>query len=235
VSVSRETVAQVAERFGVRDAAEPLARLLEALAAEPDPPTTVRDPAAALDVHVADSLAGLQVPALRGAARIADIGAGAGFPGLVLAAALPGVQVDLIESARRKRDVIERLALAAGVDKRTRAVPARAEEWAAGEGKVAYEAVTARALAPLAVICEYAAPLLSLGGALVAWKGVRDPDGEASAATSATQLGLECTEVVPVTPYPGSRNRHLYVYSKVSATPAKYPRRPGMAEKRPIA
>jgi 16S rRNA (guanine527-N7)-methyltransferase len=235
VSVSRETVAQVAERFGVGGAAEPLTRLLEALAAEPDPPTTVRDPAAALDVHVADSLAGLQVPALRGATRIADIGAGAGFPGLVLAAALPGARVDLIESSRRKCQVIERLARAAGLDKRTRAVPVRAEEWGAGEGRAAYEAVTARALAPLAVICEYAAPLLSLGGALVAWKGARDPDGEASAEAAATQLGLECTEVVPVTPYSGSRNRHLYVYSKVSETPAKYPRRPGMAEKRPIA
>jgi 16S rRNA (guanine527-N7)-methyltransferase len=235
MSVSRETVAQVAERFGVRRAAGPIASLLEALAAEPDPPTTVREPGAALDVHVADSLAGLQVPALQDATRIADVGAGAGFPGLVLAAALSGAHVDLIESSRRKCEVIERLAVAADLDERARVIPARAEQWAAGEGKAAYDAVTARALAPLAVICEYAAPLLILGGALVAWKGARDPEEETSASLAATRLGLERSAVVSVTPYSGSRNRHLYVYSKVSETPATYPRRPGMAAKRPIA
>jgi len=63
--------------------------LVGALAAEPDPPTTVREPSAAADQHVADSLTGLLEPGLRVAPRIADLGAGAGFPGLVLAAALP--------------------------------------------------------------------------------------------------------------------------------------------------
>jgi 16S rRNA (guanine527-N7)-methyltransferase len=86
--------------------------LLEALAAEPDPHTTVVHPAEAVDVHVADSLSGLAVPELRLAKTVADIGAGAGFPGLVLAIALPGTQVDLIESAGRKAALIGRLAAA---------------------------------------------------------------------------------------------------------------------------
>ncbi len=73
---------------------------MAALAAEADPPTTVREPAEALDVHVADSLTGLQEEALRSARRVADIGAGAGFPGLVLAVALPGAQIDLVEAGR---------------------------------------------------------------------------------------------------------------------------------------
>jgi 16S rRNA (guanine527-N7)-methyltransferase len=238
VGVSRETVAETVRRFPIADPDAAIAaveRLLEALAAEPDPPTTVRAPREALDIHVADSLAGLEAPALRAAERIADLGAGAGFPGLVLAAALPGARVDLIESTRRKCEVIERLAEAAGLAGRGRAVPARAEEWARTQGASAYDAVTARALAPLSVICEYAAPLLRVGGTLVAWKGARQADEEASGARAAAQLGLGAPEVIAVTPYRGSRNRHLYVYSKVMETPERYPRRAGAAAKRPIA
>jgi 16S rRNA (guanine527-N7)-methyltransferase len=236
VSVSRETVANVVARFGVLEpewTTDALYRLLEALAAEPDPPTTVREPGEALDVHVADSLTGLEVPELRGTGRIADVGAGAGFPGLVLAAALPEARVDLVEAGRRKCDVIERLAAAAGLEHRARAVASRAEEWARTE-RSTYDAVTARAIAPLAVICEYAAPLMRIGGVLVAWKGARRPDEEASAALAAAELGLSTPTVNAVTPFEGSHNRHLYVYSKVTETPAEFPRRAGRAAKKPL-
>ena len=231
--VPRETLAALAQRYALPGAAEQkFARLLTALAEEPDPPTSVRDPAEAVDVHIADSLSGLEVPELRQASTIADIGAGAGFPGLVLAAALPHARVDLIEAARRKCEVIDRLAAAAGIA--ARPVPARAEEWAAGEGAAAYEAVTARALAPLAVLVEYAAPLLRVGGALVAWKGAREADEEAAGGRAAALVGLGEQRIVPVRPFRGSRQRHLYVYLKVRETPAKFPRRTGMAAKRPL-
>lgn len=210
-----------------------LRTLLEALAAEPDPPTTVRDPDHAVDVHLADSLSGLEIPALRGARTIVDLGAGAGFPGLALAVALPQARIDLVESARRKCEVIERLAEAAGIAN-ARAVPARAEEWARLDGAGAYRAVTARALAPLAVLCEYAAPLLGLGGALVCWKGARDPDEEAAGARAAAEVGLEPTEVRRVEPFAGAREHHLHVFAKVAATPERFPRRPGSAAKRPL-
>jgi 16S rRNA (guanine527-N7)-methyltransferase len=238
MSVSRETVAETVGRFPVPDPAattEAVFRLLEALAAEPDPPTTVREPRQVLDVHVADSLAACELAAVREEPRIADLGAGAGFPGLVLAAALPDSRVDLIEATRRKCEVIDRLAAAAGLEQRAQAVPARAEEWAAGGGHAAYDVVTARALAPLAVICEYAAPLLRIGGTLVAWKGARDPAEEQAGARAASEIGLSPPEVVATTPYVGSRNRHLHVYSKVSETPARYPRRSGVAARKPIA
>jgi 16S rRNA (guanine527-N7)-methyltransferase len=226
-------VGEALERHGADPAAEPaLERVLEALAGEPDPHTTV-DAVDAVDVHVADSLAGLAVPALRDAKAIADIGSGAGFPGLALAAALTHARVDLIEAAGRKAAVSERLAAAGGLAN-ARAIVLRAEEWGAGEGRGAYDAVTARAVAPLAVLVEYAAPLLRTGGVLVAWKGMRDPVEEAGGAAAAGQLGLRATEILPVTPYPGSRNRHLHVYSKAGETPAGYPRRPGMAAKRPL-
>jgi 16S rRNA (guanine527-N7)-methyltransferase len=216
------------------DAADSLAGLLEALAAEPDPPTTIRDPEEALAAHVADSLTGLDVPELRGASRIADLGSGAGFPGLVLAIALPQTRIDLIESTARKCAVIERLAAGAGVAN-ARPVRARAEEWAAGEGREAYEAATARALAPLPTALEYAAPLLRPGGALVAWHGARDADEERSARAAGEQLGFGPERVEMATPFRGAHSRHLYVYRKIGVTPPRFPRRPGAARKRPLA
>jgi 16S rRNA (guanine527-N7)-methyltransferase len=229
LSVSRETLLE----------SEQVRRLLEALEAEPDPHTTVADPEAALEVHVADSLSGLESRELSAARRIADIGAGAGFPGLVLAIALPRAQVDLIESAGRKTAVIDRLIQAARLEN-ARSITTRAEDYArrppaVGGGYQAYDAVTARALGPLAVLVEYAAPLLRDGGVLVAWKGARDEAEEAAGAAAADRLGMSPQEVMPVEPYPGSENRHLHVFRKTGPTPAEFPRRAGMARKRPLA
>jgi 16S rRNA (guanine527-N7)-methyltransferase len=228
----RAEIAAALERHGANPAAAPaLERILVALEREPDPHTSV-DPLEAVDVHVADSLAGLEVGGLREARTIADLGAGAGFPGLVLAAVLAHARADLIEAARRKTAVIERLIEAGGLS-RARAITARAEDWAR-ERPEAYDAVTARAVAPLAVLAEYAAPLLAPGGVLVAWKGRRDADEEAGGAAAAAELGLRPVQILPVTPYRGSKNRHLHVYSKVSATPDRFPRRAGVASKRPL-
>jgi 16S rRNA (guanine527-N7)-methyltransferase len=209
-------------------------RLLEALAAEPDPHTTVSDPADAVDQHVADSLSALGVEGLRGAGRVGDIGAGAGFPGLPLAIALPGAQFDLVESTQRKCAVIGRLSAAAGIAN-ARTVPARAEAWAASEGARVYNGATARAVAPLAVLVEYAAPLLTLGGTFVAWKGARNEDEEGSGREAAEIVGLRPVDVIKVTPFAGARDLNLHVYLKDRPAPDRFPRRTGAAAKRPLA
>jgi 16S rRNA (guanine527-N7)-methyltransferase len=198
----------------------------------------VSEPAAAVDAHVADSLSGLEIDSLARARRIADVGAGAGFPGLALAVALPAARVDLIESARRKAAVIDRLIQAARVEN-ARAVVARAEEWARlaaplGGGREAYEAVTARAVASLPVLVEYAAPLLRLDGVLVAWKGALRADELRLGKGAAEQLGLAFAEERQVEPFPGARERRLVVFRKAEPTPERFPRRPGMAAKRPL-
>jgi 16S rRNA (guanine527-N7)-methyltransferase len=240
MSVSRETLEALVERHRLPAAtADRLRSLLEGLAAEPDPPTTQRGFDAALRAHVADSLSGLEVRELAAATRIADMGAGAGFPGLVLAAALPRAQVDLIEPGGRKCDVIERLARRAGLEN-ARAVRARAEEWgaapvAAGGGAGSYEAVTARAVGSLALLLEYAAPLLREDGVLVAWKGALDPAESAAGESAAAALGMRVVEVRAVMPFAGARNRNLHLTRKVGPTPARFPRRSGVARKRPLA
>jgi 16S rRNA (guanine527-N7)-methyltransferase len=221
-------------RLGAPEAAaDGLLALLEALAAEPDPPTTVTEASEALELHVADSLTGLSIGALREATAIADIGSGAGFPGLPLAVARPNARVDLIESVARKCATIERLANAADAAN-ARAVAARTEHWARGEGHEAYAGVTARAVAPLAVLCEYAAPLLALGGTLVCWKGARRAGEERAGERAAALLGLRALAPVRVEPFPGAHSRHLHAFEKVEPTPPRFPRRPGMASKRPL-
>ena len=222
-------------RWGVGAEAVPgFERLIAALASEPDPPTTVREPAAILARHVADSLAGLEVDALSGARTVADIGAGAGFPGLALALARPEAgPFDLVESARRKSEVIDRLIAASGAAN-ARAVVSRAEDWGR-ERREAYDAVTARAVAALPVLCEYAAPLLRPGGVLVAWKGARDEGEDRAGARAAAELGLRSVDVLFVRPFAGAHSRHLHVYEKVAPTPERFPRRAGLAAKRPLA
>jgi 16S rRNA (guanine527-N7)-methyltransferase len=220
------------ERFGLAPAAQAaLERLLDLLESDPTAPTTVRARADALDSHIADSLSGLEIPAVRSARRIADLGAGAGFPGLVLAAALPDAHVALVESVGRKCAWLQRAIEAMDLSN-VEVVNARAEQWPTG--LAANDVVTARALAPLNVLVEYAAPLLVDRGLLVAWKGQRDTAEEADGAAAAARLGLEPADVLRVTPFPSARDRHLHLYLKVRPTPNGYPRRPGMASKRPL-
>lgn len=208
-----------------------LERLLAALAADETAPTTVREPRRAIDAHVADALTGLAVDELAAARKVADIGAGAGIPGLVLAAARPAMTVTEVESNGRKCAFME--ALVAAMDlSNARVVSARVEEWA--EGREACDAVTARAVAPLAVLVEYAAPLLRDGGVLVAWKGLPDAVERADGDHAAAVLGLSPARVVPVPSFPGADQRSLYVYLKVGSLPNGYPRRAGIARKRPL-
>ena len=231
-STVAEALAGLGMRYGLDDSVlQQLAGLLDALASDPHAPTTVRQPAEAVDVHIADALVALELTEVRAATAVADLGAGAGFPGLVLAAVLPAATVALVESNARKCEFIRAAAATAGIANAT-AVPERAETWP--EGHCAHDLVTARALAPLGVIAEYAAPLLRIDGVLVAWKGRRDADEESTAAAAAPDLGLRVEQVHAVAPYAGATHRHLHVLRKVAETPARFPRRPGMARKRPL-
>jgi 16S rRNA (guanine527-N7)-methyltransferase len=214
-----------------------LRAILDLLAEDRAAPSAVRDPEQAWRVHVADSLTGLEVVALRRARRIADLGAGAGFPGLPLAVALPDGHVDLIESTGRKCEFIRQAIERAGIGN-ARIVCERSESWAADPppdgGREGYDAVTARAVGRLSTLAELASPLLVEGGALVAWKGRRDADEEAELERASARLAMEPAEIRWVGPYAGSRHRHLHVMRKTGPTPGNLPRRPGMAKKRPV-
>lgn len=213
------------------EAAASLRTVLELLATERASLSSITDERA-WRVHVEDSLTGLEIAELREAERIADIGSGAGFPGIVLAVALPDARVDLIESIGRKCDFMRR-AIEASSIANAHVVEARSEELAGDEARESYDVVTARAVGRLSTLSELASPLLRENGVLIAWKGRRNPDEEAQLERASAQLAMRPERILDVGDRAGSKHRHLHVIRKSGPTPADLPRRPGMAKKRP--
>jgi 16S rRNA (guanine527-N7)-methyltransferase len=228
----RRRVEALARRYALQPAAVgALLALLEYLERDPTAPTAVVAPEKAVDEHLADSLVALELEQVRSSQSLLDIGSGAGFPGMPLAIGLPEAAVALLESNARKCQFMERLIARASVSN-ARVVHARAETWR--EGSASFDVVTARAVASLATVAEYAAPLLRIGGTLVVWRGRRDSQAELDAEGAADLLGLECHPPVRVRPYSGAEHRYLHLMSKVNPTPPRFPRRPGAAMKRPL-
>lgn len=164
-----------------------------------------------------------------------DVGSGGGFPGVPLKILLPHARLTLVESVAKKAAFLRHLAQTLDLaDVEVLAV--RAEE--AGRDprhREVYDLALARAVAPLRVLAEYTLPLLHLGGLLVAHKGREAAEEVAAAQAACTVLGGEVREVRPVM-LPGMEGpRHLVVVEKVRPTPERYPRRPGMPAKRPLA
>jgi 16S rRNA (guanine527-N7)-methyltransferase len=199
-----------------------LERWLEALLAEPGL-TAIRDTAEARRVHVHDALAAAQ---LVEEGPVVDVGSGGGSPGIPVASACPGVQVDLLEAQQRKCAFLE--STTAGFPN-VRVLCARAEEHGRGTGREAYGTALAQALAPPPVAVEWCLPLVRQGGRVVLLVGEIDVE---QAATAAEIVGGGAPEIVVLA---GSERRSLLVVPKVAPTPERFPRRPGLARKRPLA
>jgi 16S rRNA (guanine527-N7)-methyltransferase len=182
-------------------------------------------------MNFADSLAAL--PYIEGAGKACDIGSGAGFPGIVLAIARPGVMFTMLEAQKKRAgflcDAVRELGL-----ENARAVHIRAED--AGRDpsyRERFDVVAARALAAAPVLCEYAMPLLSVGGRMIAYKGAL-AGNEAQGAHRALQaLGGAKARTVPAG-VPGLGHT-LFIAEKTGQTPDKYPRRAGVPKRKPIA
>jgi 16S rRNA (guanine527-N7)-methyltransferase len=229
---TRAVLARLVSRYGLGEREHgQLGALLEALARDERAPTAARSPERAVEVHIADSLVALELEVVRSPSTIADVGAGAGFPGLALAVAVAGSEVRLVESQTRKCVFLNDVIAEVGVEN-ARAVCVRAEEWR--DGVRGHDVVVARAVAGQPVVLEYAAPLLRLGGTLVDWRGKRVQEEEDAAVRAAGELGLRRVAVRRVAPFEAASDRHLHLYLKVRDTPERFPRRAGMARKRPL-
>jgi 16S rRNA (guanine527-N7)-methyltransferase len=175
------------------------------------------DPLEAREVLLEDALVGL--PAL-GEGAVVDVGSGGGSPGIPLAAARPDLEFILLESSRRKCAFLEWIAASFG---NVSVVCARAEAYAAGEGRDRFGTALARALAPPPVAAEWCLPLVREGGRAVLFVG---PSADAEAVErAAAELAAEPAESPP----------GLLVLAKTGPTPERFPRRPGLARKRPLA
>lgn len=185
--------------------------------------TSIGDLAEARRIHVDDALAAAD---LVDRGPVVDVGSGGGSPGIPLAASRPDLRFDLLESNQRKCRFLHEWA-----DRfpNVSVVCARAEEHARAAGRDAYGTALARALAPPPVAVEWSLPLVCVGGRLVLFAGEAD---EKRAAVAAERLGATLARSGRV---PRSERRRLLVFEKVAPTPDGFPRRPGLARKRPLA
>jgi 16S rRNA (guanine527-N7)-methyltransferase len=181
-------------------------------------------------LHVADSLSGLAAMEDSPEGPWADIGSGAGFPGIPLAV-LSRRHVDLIESVGKKAAVLSGISQELCLD--VSVLACRAEE-AAESRPGSWSAVAARAVAPLPALVELASPLLIQGGVLVCWKGALTGEEEARGARSARIVGMEHATTTRVL-LPGGAERAIVVFRKTGSPSLQLPRRPGRAQRSPLA
>ncbi|HUP33010.1 MAG TPA: RsmG family class I SAM-dependent methyltransferase [Gaiellaceae bacterium] len=177
--------------------------------------TALKDPAEARRVLLDDALAGVELVGSFGGS-VVDVGSGGGTPGIPLAASLPEREVTLLEAERRKAEFLERWTAELP---NLRVVWGRAEE----QPSETFGVAVAKALAAPAVAAEWCLPLVEEGGAVILWVG---PSADRDAVSRvAERIAAELEESPP----------GFFVLRKVGPTPPGFPRRSGVAKKRPLA
>ncbi len=186
--------------------------------------------------HVLDVMSCFLVEDVRRANTAVDVGTGAGLPGIPLSIARPELTVTLLEAAEKKVRFLEHAR--ASLDLRNvEVLHARAED--AGKSpthREAFDLATARALAALPVVVEYCAPLVRLGGVILAMKGRLSEEELSKGVAASRELGVKLREVRKVEHQAQlpQKERRLVVLDKVDVTPNRFPRRVGVAKKRPL-
>ena len=193
--------------------------------------TAITEPGQVAEKHMADSLRLL--PFLENVQSLADIGTGAGFPGIPLAIVLPETKIILVESMQKRIQYLQRLSEYLGL-KNITILCARAEE--IGQNPLYREkldAATARAVAALPVLCEYLLPLLKPGGSMLAMKGSKGQEELAMAKNAIPLLGGKNAKVLEYM-LSGGESRSIIHIEKLKTTPKAYPRRVGIPTTKPL-
>jgi 16S rRNA (guanine527-N7)-methyltransferase len=196
--------------------------------------TAITDPVEIEIKHFLDSLSCLTVDQFRPPGKVIDVGTGAGFPGIPIKLLYPQFDLTLVESVRKKasfcQHVIDTLEIE-GI----RVVHDRAETLGRhADYRECYDWGLARAVAIAPVVLEYLIPLIRVGGRAILQKGETGPAEMHQAEHAMRVLGAEVEQIQAVELPRVTEPRHLATVRKVAATPPKYPRRPGMAAKRPL-
>jgi 16S rRNA (guanine527-N7)-methyltransferase len=195
--------------------------------------TAVTSPESIVNVHFRDSIALLDFSEVSDATSAIDIGSGAGFPGLPLAIARPDMKITLLESNQAKCSFLQEAITRANLDN-TRVLLSRAEDAGRSELRDAFDISFARAVGPLPVSLEYSLPLVKPDGFAVLQRGATLEDEEVAAVSIAAKLNASLERILPVKPYPEAKNLHVWFIRKLGNTPSRFPRKPGIAKKRPL-
>lgn len=166
---------------------------------------------------------------------LCDIGAGAGFPSLPLKIMFPQLEVTIVDSLNKRIKFLEELIAKLGLTGVT-LVHDRAETFSAKKSpyREQFDVVTARAVARLSVLSELCLPATKVGGEFIAYKASAAPDELQEGTPAIIKLGGQVAKVVALTLPVVGEERNIILINKVKTTPAKYPRRPGLPNKKPI-
>ena len=194
--------------------------------------TAIKTPEEFLNKNIIDSLTLMSRPELSKALRIMDLGTGGGFPGLPLALANPDKQFVLMDSVGKKLTVVSSIAAELGMTN-VETVHARAEDLARDKAyRESFDLVVSRAVAALPSLCEYCLPFVKKGGHFIAYKTETALEELSAAKSAIAKLGGKAEECA-ADGIEGSG--HIFVcISKVSGTPAVYPRKAGLPTKQPL-
>jgi 16S rRNA (guanine527-N7)-methyltransferase len=179
--------------------------------------TRITDKAQAARSHFADAMVLAKYLDLPRGCRIADVGTGAGFPGVPIKLLRPDIHLTLLDAAGKKTEFIKSALSSLGVE--ANVVCGRAEELARTEMRESFDVVLSRAVAPLRMLLELCIPLMRMGGTLAAWKGESAEQELAEAKNALAMLG--CAPSGRHSIDPGT----LLLITKQKPTPEKYPRR----------
>lgn len=193
--------------------------------------TAITEPADIAALHFLDSAALLKEADFKGK-TVADVGTGAGFPGLPLRIVEPSIRLTLLDALNKRVDFLKAVCADLGLED-VACVHARAEEFAAAH-RESFDIVTSRAVANLQLLTELCLPLVKKGGLFLAMKSV-DSDEEIAAAQNAVKILGGTVELVKDYAIPGTDVRHRIVFvKKISETPKKYPRMFAKIKKNPL-
>lgn len=193
--------------------------------------TAITEPADIATLHFLDCAVLLMLEDFENK-HVADIGTGAGFPGMPLRILEPSVHMTLLDSLNKRIDFLKEVCADLGLDN-VNCVHGRAEEFAA-DHRETFDIVTSRAVANLQILCELCLPLVKVGGTFLAMKSVDSSDELWAAEHAIETLGGKVDRTVDYT-IPGTAVSHRLIFiKKVQATPAKYPRPFAKIKKTPL-
>ena len=196
--------------------------------------TTITDPDEFAIKHFVDSIICANYPEYINAAKIIDVGTGAGFPGIPLSIISPEKEFILMDSLNKRLKIIDELCQRADI-KNVVTLHARAEELAKNKAhRERYDLCVSRAVANMAVLAEYCLPFIKVGGFLMAYKGPEAENEVREAEHALSLLGGRAEEIRNGNLKEFGIDHKVVVIKKVSNTPSKYPRKPGTPTKEPL-